>query len=481
MNFFQPSLKLLSKSRVGAKQTRRYEPPGYRMKKERESPKLGPYIGRIKQILEEDGQFPKKQRHTAKKIFEVLQGEGYPGGYTVVKDAVRELKQRLREVFVPLIHRPGEAQVDFGYAVVKMDGVLRKVAFFVMALPYSDAMFVMAFDRECTETFGEGHVRAFEYLGGVPRRITYDNSRVMISQIITAHGRKLTQGFLRLASHYLFEHHFCQVRRANEKGVVEGAVKYARLNFFVPVPQVRDLDELNAFLLECCRRDLGRQLRGQKMRKAELLEEERAAFQPLPEVPFEACRKTSTAATSLSLVRFDDNDYSVPVRYAHHPIVVKGYFGRVELCCKGEVIAVHRRIWEKEQVSFDPVHYLALLERKPGALDHARPLAGWELPVCFRMLRRRLEADWDGEGTREYIRVLRLLEKHPQRALRQAVEKALEVGATTRDAIAQFLLPRQEWRATLFRLDGREHLRHVRVAQSDLRAYNCLRLAGDRS
>ena len=455
------------------------EPPGYRLKKERMSPKLGPYLGRIRQILEDDRkQGQKKQYHTAKKIFEVLQGEGYQGGYTVVKEAVRELKHRLKEVYVPLIHRPGEAQVDFGYALVKMAGVLRKMAFFVMALPYSDALFVMAFDRECTETFWEGHVRAFEYFGGVPRRITYDNSRVMITQIITAHRRKLTQGFLRLTSHYLFEHHFCQVRRANEKGVVEGAVKYARLNFFVPVPQVRELEELNAFLLECCRGDLGRRLRGQKTRKAELLEEERAVFLPLPEVPFEACRKTSTATTSLSLVRFDDNDYSVPVRYAHHPIVVKGSFERVELCYKGEVVASHKRIWEKEQVSFDPVHYLALLERKPGALDYARPLAGWELPECFGVLRRRLEAECQGEGTREYIRVLRLLEKHSQKALRRAVEKALEVGATTRDAIAQFFWPRQEWRATAFRLDGREHLRHVRVAQSDLRAYNCLRVAG---
>jgi len=457
------------------------EPPGYRMRKERISAKLGPYRCRVEQILKEDGELPKKQRHTAKRIFEVLRGEGYAGGYTVVKDAVRELRCRLREVFVPLIHRPGEAQVDFGYALARVGGVLRKVAFFVMALPYSDALFVMAFERECTETFWEGHVRAFAFFGGVPRRIAYDNSRVMITRIMTAHGRKLTQGFLRLASHYLFSHHFCRVRRANEKGVVEGAVKYARLNFFVPVPQVRDLDELNAYLEEACRGDLQRRLRGQKMRKAELLEEERAAFLPLPEVPFEACRKASTAANSLSLVRFDDNDYSVPVRYAHHPIVVKGYFERVELCYKGEVVASHKRIWEKEQVSFDPVHYLALLERKPGALDHARPLAGWELPECFGVLRRRLETEWEGDGTREYIRVLRLLEKHPPRALRRAVEKGLEVGATSRDAIAQFLWPREEWRATTFRLDGREHLRQVRVAQSDLQVYNSLRLMGETS
>ena len=227
------------------------EPPGYRTRVPRPKPKVGPYLERIAQILESDRELPKKQRHTAKRIFERLSEEGgYRGGYTAIKDAVRELKQRGGEVFVPLTRRPGEAQVDFGYALAKVAGQLRKVAFFVMALPYSDAMFVMAFERECTETFWEGHVRAFEFIGGVPTRISYDNSKVAVSKITGSRARRITRGFAQLVSHYLFDHHFCLVRRANEKGVVEGVVKYTRLNFFVPVPQVRDLDELNAHLLE---------------------------------------------------------------------------------------------------------------------------------------------------------------------------------------------------------------------------------------
>ena len=167
---------------------------------------------------------------------------------------MRELTQRQQEVFVPLVHRPGEAQMDFGHALVKRNGVLRKVAFFVMALPYSDAVYVQAFERECTETFWEGHVQAFAFFGGVPRRITYDNTKVAVSQIL-GRERRLTRGFLQLKSHHLFDHHFCHVRRGNEKGVVEGLVKFTRLNFFVPVPQVRDFDELNAFLRERCEAD----------------------------------------------------------------------------------------------------------------------------------------------------------------------------------------------------------------------------------
>ena len=150
------------------------EPPGYRQQAPRRKLKLGPYLKRIKQILKEDQALPRKQRHTAKRLWERLREDGFTGGYTVVKDAVRELTQRNQEVFVPLVHRPGEAQVDFGHALVKVNGQLRKVAFFVMALPYSDAVFVMVFERECTETFWEGHVRAFDFFGGVPRRITID-------------------------------------------------------------------------------------------------------------------------------------------------------------------------------------------------------------------------------------------------------------------------------------------------------------------
>jgi hypothetical protein len=181
---------------------------------------------------------------------------------------------------------------------------------------------------------------------------------------------------------------------------------------------------------------------------------------------------------SLSLVRFDCNDYSVPVRFAHHPVVVKGYIDRVLICHKDELIATHKRLWCKEEVFFEPLHYLALLERKPGALDHARPLEGWQLPGCFGILRRRLEDERSGEGTREYIRVLRLLEKYTISALTRAVEKGLRINALSRDAIAQFLIPREEWRSATFRLDGRDHLRQVKVQQTDISAYGELLVAG---
>ena len=198
------------------------EPPGYRQRQPRKKRKLEGFLAVIEEILEADRQAPKKQRHTAKRVFERLRDEyGYRGGLTVVCGAVREWRQSRREVFLPLSHPPGEAQVDYGEATIRLKGQATKVALLVMTLPYSGAIFVQAFPRECTETFLEGHRRAFEFFGGVPQRISYDNLAIAVIEVLKGRERKLTKEFLRLQSHYLFREHFCLVRRANEKGHVE--------------------------------------------------------------------------------------------------------------------------------------------------------------------------------------------------------------------------------------------------------------------
>ena len=450
------------------------QPPGYRMQRIRRKGKLGPYVDFIRRILAEDQQMPRKQRHTAKRIFERLRGEGYQGGYSVVKEAVSEIQRTSSEVYMPLVHRPGDAQVDYFHALAKLGGVLRKVAIFLMALPYSDAFFMMCVPRECTESFWEGHVRAFAFFGGVPDRISYDNSKIAVRRIIGVHRRQLTAGFLQLASHYLFDHHFCTVQRGNEKGVVEGTGGYARRNFLVPVPELADYDALNAHLLECCRGDLRRQLRGQRAAKGELLKEDQAAFLPLPAAPFDACRKQATRGNSLSLVRFDDNDYSIPVYWAHHEVTVKGYWDRVEICRGPEPVATHQRCWGKGETVYEPRHYLPLLERKPGALDHGRPLQTLELPECFALLRRRLESEHGHQGTRDYITVLRLLEKHSTRRVATAIEKALVTGAPSSDVVAMYLYPDERTEPGTFVLAGRPQLRAVQIALPRPGAYGDL-------
>jgi transposase len=451
-------------------------PPGYRRAVPRPRPKIGPFLDVIHRILEDDRKAPKKQRHTAVRIFERLRDEhGYGGRPTVVKQAVADWRRRSAEVFVPLVHPPGEAQVDFGEAEVSLDGQATKVALFVMTLPYSDAIFCCAFPRECTEAFLEGHVRAFRFFGGVPRRISYDNLKIAVAKIVGGRDRKLSDAFARLKSHHLFESHFCRVRRPNEKGHVEVLVGYSRRHFLVPVPAVWDgLESLNAALEARCRADLERTTWGKPASKAERLEEERAALLPLPAEAFTAARVEPRVVDSLSLVGFDGNQYSVPTEFAHHRVTVVGTVDHVRIASGDRVVATHRRCWGREQVIYDPVHYLAVLERKPGALDFAAPLAGWELPVCFGILRRRLEAELAGAGTRQYIKVLRLLEWADPGELTRAVQRALELGTPDADAVRLILEHRREQPAGLFSLDGRPHLKSLAVPIPDLSAYASL-------
>jgi transposase len=455
------------------------EPPGYRMRGPRKKRKLEPLLPIIHEILQADRKAPKKQRHTATRIFHRLQQEhGYEGGYTSVRNAVRSWRETSQEVFLPLSHPPGEAQVDFGYAYVDLAGERTQVALFVMTLPYSDALYIQAFPRECTESFQEGHKRAIAFFGKAPVRISYDNSRIAVAKITGSRDRKPTQEFLRLQSHYLFEAHFCLVRRANEKGHVENLLGFARRNYLVPVPKVNSLVELNGELERRCQNDLDRTLPGKSATKRQLLTEEHAAMRELPSQAFAARRVSQAAANSLSLVQFDTNRYSVPVKYAHRQVTIVASVDEVRLTFDGQLIARHPRHWGREQHVFDPVHYLALLEKKPGGFDHARPLEDWDLPECFQLLRRRMETAPDGLGTREFIRTLRLLESCSVGQLADAVDYALDIGIHDADSIRVILEHRRESPIGLFSLAGRPHLRAVTIQETDVSAYQILLAEG---
>src|SRR5208337_3728048 len=395
-------------SRVTVQKMLRYAvPPGYQRQQPIKRPKLGPWVGVIDAILEEDKQRPAKQRHTAKRIFERLLDEhGFTGGYTTVVDYVRGAQLRGREMFVPLTHAPGEAQADFGEALVVIAGVERKAHYLAMDLPHSDDCFVIAFPAETTEAFLEGHVRAFAYFEAVPTRILYDNTKIAVARILGGEERVKTRAFSELQSYYLFADKFGRPAKGN----VEGLVGYARRNFMVPVPRFNSWDELNAHLEAQCRARRERRLRGHSETIGERFERDRAAMLPLPVAPYDACEKVATRVNSLSLVRYRGNDYSVPTQFGHRQVWVKGYVHEVVIICNNDVIARHERSYERETVIFDPLHYLALLEQTTRALDQAAPLAGWQLPECFAQLRRLLEARLKKHGSREYVQVLRLME-----------------------------------------------------------------------
>src|SRR3954454_22152311 len=327
-------------------------PPGYERKKPVARPKLGPWLGVIDQILEDDKTQPKKQRHTAKRIWHRLKAEhAFKGGYTIVKDYVRQARLRHKEVFVPLAHPPGDAQADFGEALVVIGGIEQKTHFQCMDLPHSDDCFVVAFPAENTEAFLEGHNQAFAYWGGVPRTILYDNTRLAVKEITGDGERKPTEAFSGLQSHCLFAARFGRPGKGNDKGNVEGLVGYARRNFMVPVPRAASWEELNAHLEDGCRKRRERRVRGHGETSAERSERDRAALLPLPAVPYEGCEKITTRVTSLSLVRYRSNDYSVPTEYGHRQVLVKGYVHQVVVVWGSEVIARHERSYDASRPS----------------------------------------------------------------------------------------------------------------------------------
>lgn len=450
-------------------------PPGYQRQQPIKRPKLGPWLGVIDAILNDDKQRPPKQRHTSKRIFERLKEEhGFTGGYTIVKDYVRTATLRGQEMFVPLMHPAGEAQVDFGEALVVIAGVEQKAHYLVMDLPQSDDCFVAAFPAETTEAFLEGHVRAFAYFGGVPTRILYDNTRIAVAKRLGGEERQRTRAFSELQSYYLFADKFGRPAKGNDKGKVEGLVGYARRNFMVPIPRVSSWQELNAHLEQQCRKRRERRLRGHSETIGERFERDRAALLPLPAAPYEACEKISTRVSSVSLVRYRSNDYSVPTQYGHRQVWVKGYVHEVVIASGSEVIARHERSYEREVVVFDPLHYLALLEQKTRALDQAAPLAGWRLPESFVQLRRLLEARLRKHGSREYVQVLRLLETFNIVEVTLAIEDALQLGTISFDAVRHLLLCRIERRPPRLDMENYPHLPLAQVRTTQAADYMTL-------
>lgn len=450
-------------------------PPGYRRKVPAVSPMLGPYTGIIDEILEADCHVHKKQRHTATRILERLHEEhGFRGGYTIVREYVGRWKLRQREVFVPLYHAPGHAQVDFGEADAYIGGSKRRIHFFCMDLAHSDAIFVKAYLGETTEAFLDGHVAVFQWLGGVPRSILYDNTTLAVGRIDSEGVRKRTRAFSELVSHYLFEDRYGRPGKGNDKGKVEGLVGYGRRNFLVPLPRVVSIDELNGQLLEACTKRQGALLRGQSESIAERLQRDRANLLPLPQAIFEACEKVATRISSLSLVRYRTNDYSVPTEYAHREVLVKGFVDKVAISCGGEIIARHPRSYAREDFIYNPLHYLRLLEQKPNALEQAAPLQGWSLPDEFDRLRRLLEARMDKRGRKEYIQILRLMEVFGEEEVAVAVEDALKLGAISFDAVKHLVLCRIERKPPKLNMDVYPYLPRAEVALTEARSYLAL-------
>ena len=448
------------------------QPPGYRKEWSRPKPKLGVYEAFINEVLEGDKEVHPKQRHTAKRVYDRLcEEKGYAGSYTTIRRYIKLHRQQHREVFCPLSHPAGDGQVDFGEARAIIGGDFCKIHFFVMDLPCSDGLFVKAYPRENTESFLDGHISSFEYFEGVPNNIVYDNSKIAVSKIVGNGERETTQGFRSLQSHYLFKERFARVGKGNDKGKVENLIGYVRRNFMVPLPEFESFDELNAHLLNCTLKRESRILRGNSQSIKERLIEDKEALLKLPSSRYEACHVQGGRVSCQSLVRYRSNDYSVPVKYAYRDVLIKGFVNEVVICCGSQIIARHTRCYKLEEMVFNPLHYLPLLERKTGALTQAAPLKDWALPDCFKRLLSCLESSRGKEGEREYIRTLRLLESFSLKEVEEGVIQGLSRGIHTSDAIKHLILHGKEKMPATMDIGNRSHLVVVDVHKTSLKKY----------
>ena len=424
-------------------------PSVYRLKEPRACPVVGPYVALIEEMLVSDRLRPKKQRHTSRRIWRRLVEEhGFRGEESSVCRYVRRWKREhgdeSSKVTAVIEHEPGvQGQVDWGQVVWVCDGKETIDHLFEMTLPASVGLYARVYPFEKQEAFFDGHLRAFDFFGGVPHEMRYDNLKTAVAKVLKGRRRIEQDSFVHFRSHHRFESSFCTPDRGNEKGSVEGMVGYARRNWFVPLPSFRTRDELNAWLERKCRENLARTPDGRTQTIADALAEERRGFWALPRVGFDACRVVLAKADHHALVHFEGSRYSVPVSCAFRDVTVRAYVDQVVLSADGREVARHPRALTPGALAQDPQHFLRLLERKPALLDHARVFRQWDIPDVFRRYRDTLRAmsvpDAEDVALRSAARVLAMGARYGLDRVATVVEECLRTGRLSTDEVASAL------------------------------------------
>lgn len=419
----------------------------YQLTKKKKAPVLGVYKGRIDELLTESERLPRKQRYTSHKIYELLCAAGYGGSESGVRRYIGEQRRELKRpaLYLPLSFDPGaDAQVDWGEAVVSLNGSECTVELFVMRLCYSRKLFAMLFPTQRQECFFAGHVAAFTHYGGVPKRISYDNLKTAVQRILEGKNRLEQEAFVAFRSHYLFESRYCSPAAGNEKGGVEHGVGYVRRNFLTPLLTGNSFDELNQQLLAACERDEQRTVARQRERIGALWLQEQPHLRPLP-APYACCRSHEVMLNPYSQVVFESNRYSVPTDLAKKQLVLKAYPFHLEILDGSTVLARHERCYEREQDRLDPLHYLPLLAQRPGAFEHSTPMRQWRQawPLVYETLLAHLRAHTTGSTSsqgesraiRSFIEILLLHRSYPAPFVEQAIADALQCGIGNRDGV----------------------------------------------
>lgn len=414
----------------------------YRRQAPRKTPVRDAALPHIQSWLAENERLRRwapKQCWTAHRMWVQLGKLGIPIGESTVRLLVRELRKPIKAAYVPLDFAPGErAEFDFGEATVKLGEQLVKVPFLAGRLRYSGAMFVECFPTQRQEAFLLGQRHAFEFWGGVPRLVVYDNLKAAVLQVLKGHSRREHDVFLHFHSVYRFEALFANVHAGWEKGSVENLVGYARRNYLVPLPEGTDLEAINTELRQNCLCDQQRVMAGRTDPIVSRLECERAFLLPLPTHAPEVGPISEVLVHSTGRVRFQTNDYSVPIQYAYQHVTLKADPFRVHIFAGEKLVADHPRCYLQRQVIEDWRHYVPLLLYKSFAVPWASALRHGDLPPTFEAARLDLVAR-RSDGNREFARLLELCLVHEVSAVEAALAQARGQGGWSADTVRHML------------------------------------------
>lgn len=435
-------------SRNTIKKAIRGEPWGYQERKHQPFPALGEHLETIDGWLAADREQPKKQRHTARRIYHRLVAEcGYAGCESTVRRYVRLAKARLG-INAPKACIPGdpeagyEAEVDWGTAQAIIAGEERRVKFFCMRSKYSGKHFVRVYPCERQQAFFDAHLHAFAFFGGVFPVLIYDNLTSAVRKVLRGRNRIEQEAFSKFKAYHSFAARFCNRDGANEKGGVEGLVGFARRNYLVPIPQAASLEELNEKVLRACQVYGKHQIDGREKKVEELYEEEKQHLVSLPEVVFGNVHVSGGSADKYATVRVDKNRYSVPSQYVGFAVKVLLYVDRVELFAGGKKLATHARQYGNNKWSLHPDHYLELIQQRPLAFHSARPIRQWRA-VWAESLHALLEAfcraQGETKGIKDFVSVLLLYREYAAGEVEAAVELAVENHIGTSEGVRHLL------------------------------------------
>ncbi len=411
-------------------------------------PKLGPYLEELEHLLAANEKRSRRERVTLLRISEDLGRLGYSGGYDAVRRYARGWQAARAlggsDAFIPLTFAPGEAyQFDWSHEIVVLGGVTSMVKVAHVRLCYSRMMLVRAYPRETQEMVFDAHERAFRFFGGACTRGIYDNMKTAVDGIFTGKERRFNRRFEQMCSHYLVEPVACTPGAGWEKGQVENQVGTVRKRFFSPRLRFATLEELNQWLQARCV-DYAKAMAHPEFKERKVWDvftEEVASLVPWVG-PFDGFHEITATASKTCLVRFDRNRYSVMAKAASRPVSLRAYAGRVEIRLDGEIVANHARIFNRDQVGYDPWHYLPVLARKPGALRNGAPFKDWQLPPALARVRRRLGVG--DEADRQFVGILAAVMDDGLEAVEAACQAALAGGPCSRDVVLNILARQRE-------------------------------------